>query len=178
MRRSLTATAAVLCACSWGEPEPLDADQRQVVERNLLSGLPTPHYRVNADLDGEVTYLGLDASPDPARPGEPLTLVHYMQVQDIIFDWEMFVHVQPRKGAGLVNADHVPIHGLFPSSRWRKGQILRDEHVLQVPPGARGELQVLVGLYHGTGRIPVASGPADDQGRVVAAHIVLEEPSP
>jgi hypothetical protein len=120
-----------------------------------------------------VTYLGLDASPSPVRPGQTLTLVHYWRVDDILFDWDVFIHLHPRGGQRF-NGDHVPVAGLHPIARWKKGQIVRDAHTVEIPDDVEEEIQVLVGMYRGPGRIEVLSGPSLPDDRVIAAVLPVE----
>ena len=170
----VTCLAVVLLStagCRWGAPEPLTDGQRSVVEANLLDRVPETQYRVMADLGGEVTYVGLDADPVPVVPGRPLSLVHYWRVDRLVFDWEVFVHVVPTAGAARINGDHVPVSGLHPASRWERGQIVRDEHEVEIPATVTGSVSVLVGLWHGSRRIEVESGPEDVDGRVIAATL-------
>jgi hypothetical protein len=171
--RLLAGIAVVtLCAC-WDQEAKLSPDQVGQIERNLLTEPPEMDHVVNADMGGEVTYLGMDANPVPVRPGEPLTLIHYWKVDDILFDWEVFVHLKPH-GMARFNADHVPMQGLYPSSMWKNGQIIRDEQTIDMPEGIEKNIQVLVGLYRGNSRLKVAIGPSLSDGRIVAAVLPVE----
>ena len=51
------------------KPTPQDL---AYAKQSLLTTAPTPRYPVNADLDGKVVYLGLDANPVPAEPGKAI----------------------------------------------------------------------------------------------------------
>ena len=51
------------------DDKPTDEDM-EVIKKNLLAAPPAPKFPVNADLDGKVTYLGLDASAEPDRAGQ------------------------------------------------------------------------------------------------------------
>jgi hypothetical protein len=174
-RRSLV-LALLLASCDWGVPADLTGEQEREVERNLLDSVPIPAYPVGADLGGEVTYLGLDASPVPVVPGARLVLVHYFRVADIVFDWDVFVHLVHGGRSRLVNADHVPVGGLYPAWRWKKGQIVRDEQVVTLPADVEGSLKVYVGLFRGRERIEIRSGPGDRLSRVLAATLPVGEP--
>jgi hypothetical protein len=166
--------ALLAAGCSIYDAPVLDGEERARVEANLLERVPPMRHEVGADLGGEVTYLGLDAHPLPVRPGGTLTLVHYFRVERLLFDWELFVHLDRTDGRGRINADHVPVDGLLPARRWRRGWIVRDEHTVDLPGTLREELVVYVGLYRGQERLEVREGPRDDGDRVRAAVLAVE----
>ena len=47
-----------------------------------------------------------------------------------------------------MNLDHRPASGTYPTTKWRKGETVKDEFPLQVPPGiAVRRLNVWAGLW-------------------------------
>jgi hypothetical protein len=176
-----------------GRPEP---GPPQRLEDNLLKTAPSPRYPADAllgpelrpDMDPTVArahahlrYLGLDvlpgkdraAGPDAeAEPGKPLTLVHYWQVLRAPRGWRLFVHLSGPGNLGFVNADHVPVGGNHPIDNWQPGQIVRDEHRVQVPASFRQpELLVYVGLWQERGGRMKVRGPQDAEDRLLAARL-------
>jgi hypothetical protein len=81
-------------------------------------------------------------------------------------DYTVFVHLVASGGSGeaLAQGDAPPISGRWPTSLWRPGVRLSDEHTIVLPADlAPGEFEILVGLYNPiTGvRMPLAgSGDA------------------
>jgi hypothetical protein len=61
-------------------------------------------------------------------------------------DWSVFVHLTPDDEIPKPpNADsRNPVYGLYPSTRWQPGQIVRDDFTL---PRLSGYTQVRFGLY-------------------------------
>jgi hypothetical protein len=44
--------------------------------------------------------------------------------------------------------DRPPVHGWYPTSAWKPGQIISDTHTVPLLPGAlAGDLEVAAGLY-------------------------------
>jgi hypothetical protein len=93
-------------------------------------------------------------------------------------DWRIFTHVQGTGGGGFVNLDHVPMRGKYPVSRWRAGDIVRDEQTFQLPASWNSSsVDVYVGLWRGNERMPVKSDRNDKQNRVLAATVPMKVPS-
>jgi hypothetical protein len=171
----LLVTSAVLGAAGCVEQErdkPSAADLTSA-KQNLLTTPPSPRYPVNADLDGKVLFLGLDAEPLPAEAGKDLKLTQYFKVVSPPGEsWKTFTHVEGPAKQNYVNADHVPIDGKYPVGAWKAGDIIRDVHTIHLPDGwTFPTADVYVGLWRGAERMPIKSGPHDAEGRVLAASI-------
>jgi hypothetical protein len=173
-------TFAVGLACVEQADDPPTPEDLEVIKQNLLGAVPTPRFKVNANLGDKLVYLGLDSSLVAIEPGRPVALTHYWQVKEPPGkDWRIFTHVQGPGGAGFTNADHIPVRGKFPVSQWKAGDIVRDVHTVNVPSSwTSGSLEVYVGLWRGAERMPIKSGPHDQQGRVLAATIPVKRPTP
>jgi hypothetical protein len=82
-------------------------------------------------------------------------------VEEMREDYVVFVHL---RGAGAAfGDDHPPLDGRYPPSRWRRGEVIRDEREVVVPPGfPPGPLAVRVGVWDPRSgrRLRVAEGGA------------------
>jgi hypothetical protein len=121
-----------------------------------------------------VRYLGFEALPEGALPGDQVSLVHYwVATQPLERPYWVFVHALVQGAMGWVaHADHLPA----PSpDHWPVGRTVRDEHALVLPadlPGARVDLRV--GLYLGNDRLPVdAAEKQDGQDRILAGGFAV-----
>ena len=170
----LVALGGLAMGCvEQAEDKPTKEDE-EFIKKNLLSAPPTPQFVVNADLDGKVTYLGMDASPNPVEAGKDVRLTHYWKVNVAPGEgWKMFTHISGTNKQGFANVDHTPISGKYPPSRWKAGDIIRDQHTFRPPAGwTYDHLEVYVGLYKGGERMAIKSGPRDDN-RVFAGSIPM-----
>ena len=78
-------------------------------------------------------------------------------------DYTVFVHLigpaNPATGSTVwAQADSQPAGATYPTSRWRKGELILDPYSLKVPPEAPpGEYQIVTGMYNlATGmRVPL-----------------------
>ena len=160
-------------ACVEQDRDKPSATDLTAAKQNLLSTPPSPRYPVNADLDGKIVFLGLDADPLPAESGKDLKLTQYFKVVATPGDgWRTFTHLEGPGKQNYVNADHVPIDGKYPVNAWKAGDIIRDVHTVRIPDGwSFPVLEVYVGLWRGAERMPIQTGPHDAEGRVLAASI-------
>src|SRR6476646_1707189 len=155
----------VLLACVEQDQDKLSAEDMAAAKQNILTTAPTPKYAVNADLDGKVIYLGLDADQVPIEPGKDVTLTHYWKlVASPGQDWKPFTHLNGGgAGKNFINADHPVVKGKYPVSSWKPGEIIRDQHTIRLPVGwAAPSVEVYVGMWGGP-RMPVKSGPHDGE---------------
>jgi hypothetical protein len=113
-------------------------------------------------LAGMMRLVGYDQSPSSARPGEQLSITLYWQPQsEVATDYTSYVHLVDETGRGITQSDHLPGGEYYPTSLWRPGEVLRDNHVLTIPENVEpGVYRLLVGMYHYPGMEPLG-GPAD-----------------
>lgn len=179
LRMVMIALAALLVpGCVEQEPDrPTVEDKRQIKE-NILSSAPEMKFKVNADLEGKVTYLGLDVDRDVIKPGEQFKLTHYWKVNKKIDGWRLFVHLNAPDKKGFINADHRPVGGRYPVTRWKPGEIVRDEHTVTLPGGFKeSKIMVFAGLWKGKLRMKV-TGPKDAENRILCATLTVGGAAP
>jgi hypothetical protein len=118
------------------EPDPLQHEQR-------------------ADFGDQLALVGwsLHTVPDYGapglEPGEPFSLTVVWQAQQkLATDYAAFAHLVDEGGQGWAGDDHQPYGGLYPTSSWGDGEMVRDTFNLTVPADAPpGLYNVQVGLY-------------------------------
>jgi hypothetical protein len=159
------------------DDKPTEEDMR-FAKLNILATAPTPRYAVNADLDGKVVYLGLDTDPVTVEPGKDVKITHYWKMVTPPGDgWKTFTHLEGPNRQGFINADHAPVKGKYPVAAWKAGEIVRDEHTIRLPGNwTHKQLFVYVGLWRGPTRLPIKTGPHDNEGRLLAATIPVQPP--
>ena len=103
--------------------------------------------------------------PERARSGEPVRLrLYWRAIASITQDYTVFVHLVDSSGQLAAQADSEPRSGAFPTSAWVAGDVIPDDHVLNLPAGlAPGQYSLHVGLYLAPDgpRLPLRS-PAGD----------------
>lgn len=171
-----------LCAvgCVEQQDDKPTAEDMAFVKQNLLPAAPTPKVVVNADLDGKLVYLGLDADPMPVELGKDVKLTHYWKVISAPGDgWRAFTHVSGPNNQGFLNFDHVPVRGKYAVSQWKAGDIIRDEHMVRLPvTWPLQTVEIYVGIWKGQQRLAVKSGTQDGKDRLRAAVLEVKGKQP
>ncbi|MEW6231252.1 MAG: hypothetical protein AB1566_02930 [Chloroflexota bacterium] len=136
---------------------------------------PAPLWReLSIGFGQEVTLGGFDLEKDAGAGGElwqrartfqggdRLRLSILWQAQQTPLErYKAFVHVVDGEGKTWAQSDGEPMEGMYPTSRWAKGEMVRDRHTLSLPVEMpAGCYLVRVGLYRlDTGqRLGLASG--------------------
>ena len=176
---SLVGLLGVVAGCVEQGEDKLTKEDEAFVAKNILTTPPSPQFVVNADLDGKVTYLGMDVSPNPVEAGKDVRLTHYWKVNVAPGEgWKVFTHISGTNRQGFANVDHTPVSGKYPAAKWKAGQIIRDQHSFRIPAGwTYDHLEVYTGLYKGQERMPVRQGPKDDN-RVFCGSIPMNVKAP
>ncbi len=179
--RWLTASLAVAAlfgsACVEQDEDKPSDDDMKVAKQNILTTAPTPKFAVNADFDGKIIYLGMDADPAVVEPGKDVKITHYWKVVAPATDgWRIFTHLDGPNNQPFINVDHPPVKGKYPVSQWKAGEIIRDEHNIRLPPNwQHPQVFIYTGIWKpGVGRMPIKSGPHDNDGRVLAATLQVQ----
>jgi len=122
---------------------------------------PPLHPR-NVVLAGVMRLVGYDQSSSSARPDETLTVTLFWQPQsEIDVDYSSYVHLVDEAGRGITQSDHQLGGDYYPTSLWRPGEVLRDNHVLTIPQDvAPGVYRLVAGMYRYPSVEPLG-GPAD-----------------
>jgi hypothetical protein len=170
----LSAGLTFNAACVEQDEDKPSEDDMKVAKQSILATAPTPKYPANADLDGKIVYIGMDAEPAVVEPGHDVKLTHYWKmVVPPGEGWKIFTHLNGPNGQPFINTDHAPVKGKYPVTQWKAGEIIRDEHTIRLPATwTHEQLMVYTGLWRtGGSRMPVRSGPHDADNRVLAATL-------
>ena len=98
------------------------------------------------------------------EPGDSVEVTTVWQAQqELETDYTAFAHLVDETGQGWAGDDHQPHDGLYPTSTWVAGEMVRDTFMLTVPDDAPpGLYDVQVGWYDPATdeRLPVGEGSA------------------
>jgi hypothetical protein len=148
---------------------------RPVSKKRLFEPPPVQHsVQANfaAQACGEpsrtIALLGYDLAPPAPGPGSTLHLTLYWQAQaEIEQDYTVFVHLLDAEGRLVAQHDGQPGGGNLPTSSWVEGEVITDEHPLDLDPNLMpGSYRLEVGLYlwPTMERLPVLDGAGQVQG--------------
>lgn len=109
---------------------------------------PPMQVQSGANFGDKVELAQVTINPGRATPGESVRVTLAFRVlDDVDRDYSIFVHVEDAEGrVDRLNVDHAP--RAKPTSQWKKGELLRDDFDIPVPPGmaVRG-LNLILGFW-------------------------------
>lgn len=140
-------------------------------------------YRQKSDLEGslEATFndgiqlTGFNVEPQFPRPGGRLTMILNWQARTVIpANRVVFVHLTDETTIwGQSNQE--PVCGYYPTSRWQPGQLILDQHFVEIAPDTPpGNYSLRVGLYDSQ----TGDRLTTEEGDTVMLTTILIEPIP
>lgn len=145
--RFLSICALLLCACIVPAPSTESAPEKQ---KAIVANAPPLQLKSGANMGDKIEISGLVITPGAAIPGEAVKISGFYKVlDDIAIDYNVFVHVEDIDGrVDRINADHAPAGGQYPTTKWKKGETVRDDFQVFLPPGMQVRaLNVLMGFW-------------------------------
>lgn len=121
---------------------------------------PTMEKEADGQFGEAVQLLGYDLA-GRVRSGEELTVTLYWRVRKPLDkSYLVFMHLTDETGKLVSQADGIPANWLRPTTTWREGEIIIDEHTLTLPPELpAGDYRLSTGFYQPGGqRLPVVTG--------------------
>ena len=153
--------------------------QWKEVQKNILTEdqAPTPQYKVGANFEDKIELVGFDVD-GPLKAGEKARFTWYWKaLEDIDENWQVFVHLDSNAEPYRQNLDHVPVGGMYQTSRWKKGQIIKDvQDVTLRADYPAGQATPYIGFWRGKSRMEVANAvPKTDepQPRVIGPRLTV-----
>ncbi|MFQ6101423.1 MAG: hypothetical protein ACE5OS_09345 [Anaerolineae bacterium] len=127
----------------------------------------SPQHPLDYRLGQEIALTGYDLS-GLMRSGTPLTVTLYWRADGYPQgNYTAFIHLLDDAGHLLAQHDGLPRYGRYPTLAWQPGDLVPDEHVLEVPVLLAGQhVHLVVGMYRSDTleRLPVLGpdGPVPD----------------
>lgn len=140
---------------------------------------PAPMHGLDVDLAGQLRCVGWSIASLDGRPAARLRAgtgyrlaITFEVLASLSTNWKAFVQMEGDNR--LLDADHELLEGRYPTRFWRAGDVITDEHVLNLAPHVSdGTYQLFFGLYEwGDQRLPVLRGK-HDRNRIAAGELVV-----
>jgi hypothetical protein len=94
---------------------------------------PVLNLRLGARFDDKLEVTGAQVTPGALAPGGQVRVTLFIQVHETVpRDYAVFVHAEPDRRNERMLFDHDPADG-YATSRWKKGEQIRDEFVVTLP---------------------------------------------
>lgn len=129
--------------------------------------------------DGLVKLIGTILPPSIVKDGTSVKATCLFQcLQPMQRDYAVFVHFENSEGV-LFQADHFPVQGSLPSSKWVKDEIIGDTFSINIPKNIpSGKYDIFIGLwepYEIKKRLKVYDAKGNESGsRVKIGEIICE----
>jgi len=134
----------------------------QLVPAGLLTKIVGPAFpgapqvSANVDYADHLLLTGYDFAGLPGSEGQvgergakiKITLC-WQVLQSMTENYTTFIHIADPSGKVVAQSDHQPGGVFYPSSRWRTGEIIADQHEFTLPAGAApGTYEIRAGVYY------------------------------
>ena len=122
----------------------------------------TPDYPRNLLLGEALELVGYDQETHSPRPGEELRVTLYWRPRRGLESvYSSYLHLVNKEGLAIAQSDHQPGGVYYPTSLWKEGEIIRDEHIVTVPSTTPlGSYRLLAGIYESHLQEPLGEGLA------------------
>ncbi len=138
----------------------------------IYTPVPLAHLQP-ADFGDAITMIGWSSQPETLIPGTMKLEVVWQAKRAMTRRYTTFVHLEKANGDKVTQDDHEPHGGLYPTTRWASGEMVREIYTLNVQGNlAAGQYVLKVGWYDvETGERLAVQGSADDAA-VIATYEV------
>ncbi|MFQ6013920.1 MAG: hypothetical protein ACE5NP_00575, partial [Anaerolineae bacterium] len=132
----------------------------------------------------EILLAKYELNSNSFSPGDTIHLVlTWKALRETGENYKVFVYLlgSQKSKQRLVHLEDQPLHGGNPTSRWHKGEVIKDEYRLPVPEDAPfGRYKIEVGMYHPVSLepLPVQNEQMDLGDRVTLGPLTIEPPRP
>lgn len=140
----------LMAACIVEAPSGEGSDGQDAAAHPVAQASSPLTVKNGAVLGGKVQLVGATFQPGQLVPGQPMRVALYFRALDTMsVDYSVFVHLEDPDGRmPRSNFDHVPTGGKYPTSQWKKGDLVRDEFTVYLAAGAEARsANLLVGLW-------------------------------
>ncbi len=148
----------------------------EVVDRPRRFDLPEMPQPLGMRLGRRAQLMGYDLDVSQAFPGGQLGLtLTWRALGPMVQPYKVFTHLVDGEGQVVAQHDGPPGNGCCPSNTWAEGEVIVDDHLIQLPANlATGSYDLVVGMYD---EETLTSLPAfDGEGNPLASNgVTIQE---
>ena len=144
-----------------------------ISSREHLFDVPSMQHTLDAQFAESISLLGYDLRAPAVHLGEEIMVTLYWQAQHrIAASYKVSVQVLSDELQIMAQQDTVPVRWTRPTTAWLPGEIVVDEHILVLKPGAQPcNATLIVALYDEQG----GQRALVEQGGQIGDHAVLAD---
>ena len=129
--------------------------------------------KVNINFEDKIELVGWKIEPSQPKSGSPAELHMFWKSKQRLSRLGKFVHIDAP--GQRIHGDHDPVAGLFPTRNWKKGDLVRDIHKINIKRTITPARLTYAGLYRSSTRMKIKSGPSDKQNRARLGSIQVRD---
>jgi hypothetical protein len=91
-------------------------------------------YKKNVLFENKIAFLGYNVTGLPARPGSTIAFTYFWKpLVDLNEDYLVMTNLCRTYDTKTFQYLHEPLYGIWPTSRWKAGDVIKDEFTIQLP---------------------------------------------
>jgi uncharacterized membrane protein len=153
----------------------------EVSPTHPFSYYPVIEHPIDATFGGTLEFWGWNSPSTEVQTGQPVDLdIHWISHKKLQSDLKTVLTLVDSDRHVWARTDEVMVNPLYPPTKWKVGDIIHDDHKVQVPPGAPpGEYSMELSLYDPSTlkEVPIANGNGTALGTVLPLGKVTVKPS-
>jgi len=146
-------------------------EDKNPITNALIDELPAAANKIAINFEDKIELVGWQVDPKEPRAGSPADITLYWRaLTDNPGTWKVFVHIDAT--GQRIHGDHDPVENLFPTRNWKKGDLVRDQHRINIKRTiSAARFTFYTGLYRGSTRMKIKSGAKDKENRARLGYI-------
>ncbi len=138
----------------------------------------SPAVAVAANFGNQIDLLGYDLRPYTTGDSVLDLTIHWQATDTLSQDYTVFVHLTAPDGFVKAQQDQPPFKGLWPTSRWRKGDSFADHYQIRLNESvSAGDYLLVAGFYTPSSgeRLPLITGsPSPSSAGVLLGKVKID----
>ena len=147
----------------------------EVIPRPWVFVLPEMTSQCSVNFGDTMELVGYDIAREPLKPMDNLEVrLYWRALANSPKDYTVSVQLMGEDGT-VAQLDRQPLHGLYPTSRWRVGEVLVDDVAFDLLPNAGPGRYRLIALVYDLAtmeRLPLVAGIEPDWAELTSVEVV------
>ena len=117
---------------------------------NILVTNPNITYKTFGNYNNKIALLGYNIDKNTIEKSDSFRITYFWKSLDHVdINYTIFVHFIDEKNKIRFQQDHRPAYGIYPTSAWNAGNIIKEEYDVMLPTDvAEGTYRIKIGLYN------------------------------
>ncbi len=144
-----------------------------------MEQIPESAVRFHTRYGDAIELVAYELEDNSLEPGEStMVTLYWHALAPVDSDYSVYLHLFGRDGEMIAFRDSLAGMALYPSSRWKPGEVIRDSYELRISPDATGPVAARLNaglyLYPTMERLPVSDGLGREVLQPTLGYIKIE----